>query len=166
MNSLLSLSSLTDPLSSSQSNTLLSASEVPQFLLDIAQRFEPEGSLPEILGDVIKRLCFNANLARPEGLGGADASWRGILGGLEALISVKPIAIAFTKLPEWNPPTAAAPNFELTSLMGPLLRLGVFGKEWGYIATTYFSDPEKRTQADVDSSNASLRGTLRSLQVS
>ena len=80
VNSLLSLSSLTDPLSSSQSNTLLSASEVPQFLLDIAQRFEPEGSLPEILGDVIKRLCFNANLARPAALGAADARWRGVLG--------------------------------------------------------------------------------------
>ena len=34
------------------------------------------------------------------------------------------------------------------------------------IAQTYFSNPEKRTRADIDSSNASLRGTLKSLQVS
>jgi ubiquitin conjugation factor E4 B len=29
----------------------------------------------------------------------------------------------------------------------------------------YFSDPEKRSRDDIDSSNASLRGTLKSLQV-
>lgn len=34
------------------------------------------------------------------------------------------------------------------------------------IAQIYFSDPTKRSRADVDSSNASLRGTLKSLQVS
>lgn len=33
-----------------------------------------------------------------------------------------------------------------------------------YIAQTYFSDVEKRTQADVDASFASLRGTLKALQ--
>lgn len=39
---------------------------------------------------------------------------------------------------------------------------------WGglqpQVAATYFSDPLKRTRRDVDTSNASLRGTLQSLQ--
>lgn len=34
------------------------------------------------------------------------------------------------------------------------------------IAQTYFSDPTKRSRADIESSNASLRGTLKSLQAS
>ena len=34
------------------------------------------------------------------------------------------------------------------------------------VASTYFSDPLKRTRRDVDTSNASLRGTLQSLQPS
>ena len=34
------------------------------------------------------------------------------------------------------------------------------------IAQAYFSDPEKRSRTDIESSNASLRGTLKSLQVS
>lgn len=127
---LLSMSSLTDPLSSRSSGAILSANDVPLFLQDLVQRFEPEDELESVLGSTVKLLLFHESLARPEGLGGADAGWRGVVSGLEALVAIKAIAIMITKLPEWSPPTATAPNFELTSLMGPLLRLSVFGREW------------------------------------
>ena len=83
-----------------------------------------------MLGDVIKFTLWDPCLARPEGLGGADAGWRRVMSGLEALVSVKPIAVAITKMPEWIPMDAKPQTLELTSLLGPLLRLGVFGKEW------------------------------------
>lgn len=72
-------------------------------------------------------------------MGGADQSWRHVMGGLEALVSIKPIAIMLTQLEEWNPSTATAPNFETLSLLGPLLRLSTFGFEWvGF--SHFFSD--------------------------
>ncbi|EJC98051.1 uncharacterized protein FOMMEDRAFT_171416 [Fomitiporia mediterranea MF3/22] len=164
VSNLLSLSSLTDPLSSSFSGTVLTADEVPLFLQDLVARFEPDGELDSVLGTTIRQLLFHVSLARPEGIGGADAGWRGVLSGLEALVAIKPIAVMMTRLPEWNPSSATASNIELTSLMGPLLRLSVFGREWPTIANSYFSDPEKRSHNDIESSNASFRGTLKSLQ--
>lgn len=126
---LLSMSSLTGPLSSS-SGSLLTSDEVPQFLSDLVTRFNPDGDLPAILGPVVNQLLFHESLARPDGISGADAGWRGVLGGMEALVAVKPIAAMIPLLPEWNPQEASAPTFETTSLMGPLLRLSVFGREW------------------------------------
>lgn len=67
---------------------------------------------------------------RPEGIGGGDSSWRAVLSGVEALISIKSIAMMFTRLPEWNPSDATAATFEVVTLMGPLCRLGVFSREW------------------------------------
>ena len=70
-----------------------------------------------------------------------------------------------TRLDEWNPETATAANIERLSLMGPLCRLNVFGHEWPAISESYFSDLDRKSRADVESSTASLRGTLKSLQV-
>lgn len=67
---------------------------------------------------------------RHEGIGGGDSSWRSVVHGVEALVSIKSIAVMFTRLPEWNPGDATAAMFERVSLMGPLCRLGVFSKEW------------------------------------
>jgi len=89
-----------------------------------------------------------------------------VIAGLEALVSIKPIAIMITRLDEWNPKSATAANIERVSLMGPLCRLNVFGHEWPTIPETYFGDLDKRSRADVESSTASLRGTLKSLQAS
>ncbi|TDL23245.1 hypothetical protein BD410DRAFT_747294 [Rickenella mellea] len=165
--SLLSLSTLSGPLvSSAPSDSALSDSEVPQFLADLAQRFEPDDELIDVLGPVVRQLCFHESLQRPGSVGGADSGWRGVVAGLEVLVSVKAIAVMIPKLPEWNPAHASAPTFERVSLMGPLMRLSVFDREWPAITQTYFSNPEKRSRADVDSSNASLRGTLKSLQSS
>lgn len=127
---------------------------------------------------------FHESLFRPEGLGGGDAGWRGVISGLEVLVSTKSIATMITRMEEWNPPDATAFNFERRSLLGPLCRLGIFSPEWVSlhvrndklialkfqllqpgIAEVYFSEPEKRQRNDIDSSFASLRGTLKSLQV-
>ena len=127
---LLSLSSLTNPLSNATSLHALAPTDVPQFLQDLAQRFANDDEFANILGPVIVNLLRHESLFRPEGLGSADTEWRGVVGGMEALVSIKPIATLITKLPEWNPPQATASDFEKISLMGPLLRLGVFYREW------------------------------------
>lgn len=128
---LLSLSSLSAPLISSTTNpNTLGPSEIEPFLQDLTRRFEPENELDGILGPVVRLLLFHISLFRPEGLGGGDSIWRGVIGGLEALVSVKSIAVMITRLPEWLPANVTASNFERVTLMGPLCRLGVFGREW------------------------------------
>ncbi|KAF8964409.1 ubiquitin elongating factor core-domain-containing protein [Flammula alnicola] len=165
---LLSLSALSAPLLSNSSNgqNTLSPSDIEQFLQDFARRFEPDNELDDVLGPVVRGLLFHESLFRPEGLGGSDASWRGVISGLEVLVSIKSIASMITRMEEWNPKEATAANFETVSLFGPLLRLGVFFPEWPKIALTYFSEPERRSRDDIESTYASLRGTLKSLQTS
>jgi hypothetical protein len=96
----------------------------------LACRFEPDNEIDDVLGPIVLQLLHHPSLFRPEGLGGGDASWRGVVSGLEALVSIKSIAVMITRMKEWNPPEATAPTFERLSLMGPLCRLGVFGREW------------------------------------
>ncbi|CAL1712793.1 unnamed protein product [Somion occarium] len=163
---LLSLSSLSTPLLSGPTDSLLSPTEVEPFLQDLARRFEPDNEIDDVLGPVVHDLCFHPSLFRPEGLAGGDSSWRGVISGLEVLVGVKPIACMITRLPQWNPPLAKAHSFEFTSLFGPLLRLGVFSREWPSITHTYFSNPTDRRPGELESAIASLRGTLKSLQSS
>ncbi|KIL63235.1 hypothetical protein M378DRAFT_79950 [Amanita muscaria Koide BX008] len=165
---LLSLSALSAPLLSapSASPNTLTPSDIEQFLQDLTRRFEPDNELDSVLGPVVRGLLFHESLFRPEGLGGGDAGWRGVISGLEVLVSIKSIATMITRMEEWNPPNVTAFNFEAKSLLGPLVRLGVFPREWPGIAQMYFSEPEKRTRNDIESSFASLRGTLKSLQAS
>jgi ubiquitin conjugation factor E4 B len=153
---LLALSALSGPLSSFSSNLLLSPQEVVPFLNDLSARFYPSGELPDVMGPVFRRLLLDPSLIDPAGLLAPDAAWRRILAGLEALVSIKGGPEALTSLPEWIP--------EFTALLGPLMRLGVIQRDWPHVAKSYFSDIEKRSQADVDSSFASLRGTTKSLQ--
>ena len=129
---LLSLSSLSAPLLSNTSTNpnTLSASDIDLFLQDLARRFEPDNEMDEILGPVVRQLLFHESLFRPEGLSGGDASWRGVISGLEVLVSVKSIATMITRMKEWNPQDATAATFERVSLLGPLCRLGVFSLEW------------------------------------
>ncbi|TFK61391.1 hypothetical protein BDN72DRAFT_828292 [Pluteus cervinus] len=165
---LLSLSALSAPLLSTSTTSphALGPSDIDQFLQDLARKFEPDNEIDSVLGPVVQGLLFHESLFRPEGLGGGDASWRGVISGLEALVSVKSIATMITRMPQWNPEEASAPTFERLALLGPLCRLGVFSKEWPGIAQSYFNDPEKRSRDDIESSFASLRGTLKSLQSS
>ncbi|KAL1722762.1 ubiquitin elongating factor core-domain-containing protein [Schizophyllum commune] len=166
VNPLLSLSAFTTPLGSSPQSGSLSASDVEPFLHDLARRFEPDNEIDGVLGPVVKLLAYHPSLAQPEGIAGADATWRGVIGGLEALVSVKPIAVMITRLDEFIPDNATAPTFERLALLGPVSRLNVFGTDWPSVARTYFSDPDKRSRADLDSSFASLRGTLNGYQTS
>ncbi|KAG6816241.1 hypothetical protein H0H87_007478 [Tephrocybe sp. NHM501043] len=160
--------SASDPLSSTRNGSpnALTPSDIDQFLQDLARRFEPDNELDGVLGPVVKALLFHESLFRPEGLGGGDTSWRGVVGGLEALVSIKAIAAMITRMEEWNPSNVTAPNFERVAILGPLLRLGVFSREWPALGQSYFSDPDKRSREDVESSFASLRATLKSLQSS
>ncbi|KAF8558253.1 hypothetical protein OG21DRAFT_1455716 [Imleria badia] len=167
VSSLLSLSALSTPLSTvSSPSHVLSPTEVEPFLQDLARRFEPDDEIDGVLGPVVRQLLFHPSLFRPEGLAGGDSSWRGVVGGVEALVSIKSIAVMFTRLDEWNPPHATASTFETVTLLGPLCRLGVFSREWPTIAESYFSEPTKRSRNDVESSTTSLRGTVKSLQSS
>lgn len=180
---LLSLSALTSPLFSSPADdpNKLTSSDIEQFLQELTRRFDGD-ELEGVLGPVIKGLLFHESLFRPEGLTNRDAGWRGVVGAMELLVSIRSIAVMITQMPEFNPPEATAPTFETVSLMGPLCRLGIFGREWVSkiphvplrsfhdrsqpdIAKTYFSNVEKRSRADIESSFASLRSTLKSLQV-
>jgi ubiquitin conjugation factor E4 B len=103
--------------------------EIPQLLQDIVHRFDSDG-LAEVLGPVVIKLLAHPSLFREEGLAASDPQWRGVLTGLEALVAHKQIANMITKMDEWNPADATAVTFETRSLMGPLLRLNVFSREW------------------------------------
>lgn len=118
---------------------MLSPSDIDLFLQDLARRFEPDNEMDDILGPVVRLLLFHESLFRPEGLGGGDASWRGVISGLEVLVSVKSIATMITRMEEWNPQNATAASFERVSLLGPLCRLGVFSQEWVcYLSYSFF----------------------------
>jgi ubiquitin conjugation factor E4 B len=128
---LLSLSALSAPLlSTATSAGVLGPSDIELFLQDLARRFEPDNEIDDILGPVVRQLLFHESLWRSEGLGGGDASWRGVVTGLEVLVSVKSIAIMLTRMPEWIPANVTAASFERVTLLGPLCRLGVFAREW------------------------------------
>jgi ubiquitin conjugation factor E4 B len=128
---LLSLSAFSTPLSASSfPDHVLTPMEVEPFLQDLARRFEPDGEIDGVLGPVVRQLLFHESLLRPDGLGGGDSSWRSVVAGVEALVSIKSIAGMFTRLDDWNPLGATAPTFEKVALMGPLCRLGVFSREW------------------------------------
>jgi ubiquitin conjugation factor E4 B len=114
----------------STSTNILGPSDIEAFLQDLARRFEPDNEIDDILGPVVRQLMFHESLWRPEGLGGGDASWRGVVSGLEALVAVKSIAVMITRMPEWMPANATAASFEKVTLLGPICRLGVFGREW------------------------------------
>ncbi|THH28275.1 hypothetical protein EUX98_g5915 [Antrodiella citrinella] len=166
---LVHLSSLSTPLlSTSSPTTILGPNDVEPFLQDLVRRFEPDNEIDGILGPVVQGLCHHESLIKPEGLSGGDAGWRGIIGGLEALVSIKGVANMIPRLPAWNPEgeSVKANNFEFVSLLGPLLRLGVFQREWPSIAKAYFTKTEGRPSSDEESATASLRGTLKSLQSS
>jgi ubiquitin conjugation factor E4 B len=83
-----------------------------------------------VLAEVVRLLLFHPSLSKPEGLAASDSLWRGIIGALEALATHKEIARMIVNMDEWNPVEATAPTLESVSLLGPLMRLNVFGREW------------------------------------
>lgn len=137
-------------MSTSTSLNVLNASDVENFLQDLARRFEPDNEIDDVLGPVVRHLLFHMSLWRPEGLGGGDASWRGVISGLEALVSVKSIAVMITRMPEWIPANATAASFEKITLMGPLCRLGVFAREWVRLISQHSTVLPLTSSAAVD----------------
>ncbi|KAG9122026.1 hypothetical protein FRC07_001760, partial [Ceratobasidium sp. 392] len=152
--SLLSLSSA--PLNASSTALGLGAGDVEAFVGDLAKRFVEDG-LEDIFGGIIDMVI---KALPAEGLGGGGSDWRGVVGALEALVSDKNVAMAFPRLPNWLPEDAAPHTIESVSLLGPLARLSPS------IAQSYFSEPEKRTHSDLESTNTNLRATLVNLQQS
>ncbi|KAJ7789330.1 hypothetical protein B0H14DRAFT_2944953 [Mycena olivaceomarginata] len=113
-------------------------SDIDVFLQDLTRRFEPDNEIDDVLGPVVRQLLFQRNLCSDQRASeGGDA---GLARG------------------DFNPANATAATFEQVSLLGPLCRLGIFAREWPGIAMG--------SRDDIDSSNASLRGTLKSLQSS
>lgn len=128
---LLAIVNLGGPLiSGGSSGVPLAPHEVEPFLIDLARRWENDG-LEDVIGPSANALVFEKDLLRQqEGIGGGDGGWRRVIAAFEALVSVKPIAAVLPRLPTWSPEEATAPTLEVVSLMGPLLRLSAFGREW------------------------------------
>jgi ubiquitin conjugation factor E4 B len=160
----------------------LNGPEIDRLISDLQTRFPGEDDgLDDILGPLIRLLLLHPSLALPEGLSAGDAGWRAILTGLELMVKHRSICNMITRQNEWCPEGEDAANIEKTSFLGPLLRLGVFAREWvrviscptwldrivpqPSIAKSYFSNPQARSRNDVESSNSSLRSTLNTLQV-
>lgn len=134
----LSLSSLTSPpFAPSSSVEVFAPADLVDLFTDLSARFLGDG-LEDIVAPLLRLLCFHESLQRPEGLGGGDAAWRAVVAGLECLVGVKGVATVITRVEEWCPEDADAADLERRSLMGPLLRLGVFNREW---VCAYSSDP-------------------------
>lgn len=126
----MSLSTLSAPLHSSAPTSALDAASVQPFLHDLSRRFLPDGELADVLAPVIAGLLHHAALARHAGLADADAGWRRVLAGLEALVGVRGVPEVITGMEAWCPREATPADFEYVSLMGPLCRLGVFTRDW------------------------------------
>ncbi|CAE6469063.1 ubiquitin conjugation factor E4 B [Rhizoctonia solani] len=155
--SLLSLSSA--PLNAGQTALGLGAGDVEAFIGDLAKRFVDDG-LDDIFGPIINMVVA----ALPaEGLGSGGSEWRAVVGALEALVSDKNVATTFARLPNWLPEGVAPQSVEFNSLLGPLARMGIFGREWPALAQSYYPDPDKGQSEAVETT---LRATLVNLQQS
>jgi ubiquitin conjugation factor E4 B len=104
---------------------------------------------------VVRQLLFHESLGTRNGLADPDASWRGVLGGLEALVSVKSIAVMITRMPEWLPSNVTAASFEKVTLLGPLSRLGVFSREWVRVLFAAFTGNASLTLNTQSAANVS-----------
>jgi ubiquitin conjugation factor E4 B len=114
-----------------QRSNPLDGPEIDRLISDLQARFPDErDGLVDIFGPLIRRLLLHSSLVRPEGLLAADASWRAVLDGLKFMTKHRSICNMITRQREWCPKGEDAVDFEKTSLLGPLLRLGVFGREW------------------------------------
>jgi ubiquitin conjugation factor E4 B len=125
------MSSLAGPYGGGEQSTVLSGAEVDRLITDIQARFpNADDGIDDILGPLIHSLLFHPSLSRPEGLSAGDAGWRAILVGLEVMLKHRTICKMVTRMPEWCPVDADAAHIETSSLLGPLVRIGVFTREW------------------------------------
>ncbi|KAF8713267.1 peptidyl-tyrosine sulfation, partial [Rhizoctonia solani] len=158
--SLLSLSSA--PLNAGSTELGLGAGDVEAFIGDLAKRFADDG-MDEIFGPIITMVI---GALPAEGLGSGGSEWRAVVGALEALVSDKNVAMAFPRLPNWLPEHVTPHEVEFASLLGPLARMGIFGREWPALAQSYYPEPDKRTSQNAEAVDTTLRATLVNLQQS
>ncbi|CAG8633819.1 500_t:CDS:10 [Dentiscutata erythropus] len=85
---------------------------------------------------------------------------------LVTLSEMKPLADKITKLRNWNSPNTNARIFEGGSFLGPFCKFSAFPTDEPKIAESYFTNPNTRRQADIDSAMMSLRGAIRGVQQS
>jgi ubiquitin conjugation factor E4 B len=145
-------------------------SEVHLFLTDLGKRFpSKDDGLDLILVPLYRLLLFHPSLFRPEGFAGGDSDWRSVVGGVAVIAEHSKVFASVLGAAEdflgGADGEISARELEMSTLLGPLARLGVFEREWPVIAKTYFENAQGKTRADVESSNAGLRATLNSLQV-
>ncbi|GAB1520772.1 Ubiquitin conjugation factor E4 [Rhizoctonia solani] len=158
--SLLSLSSA--PLNAGSTELGLGAGDVEAFIGDLAKRFADDG-IDEIFGPIITMVI---GALPAEGLGSGGSEWRAVVGALEALVSDKNVAMTFPRLPNWLPEHVTPHEVEFASLLGPLARMGIFGREWPALAQSYYPEPDKRTSQNAEAVDTTLRATLVNLQQS
>ncbi|BGP43552.1 Ubiquitin conjugation factor E4 [Rhodotorula kratochvilovae] len=157
--------------------TQLSIGDGPSLLTDLAARFTPsaandyESGLEDILAPLFTK--WNAHLLGHKidigGGGGAPGSlgYREILGAVQSLTEIKPVAACIPTIKSWDPasePGAAAHTLEYRSLLGPILRLSTFPDVAPDLPLAYFPEPSTMGRGNIDSASASLRGTLRGVQ--
>ncbi|ORX94013.1 hypothetical protein K493DRAFT_315713 [Basidiobolus meristosporus CBS 931.73] len=128
-----------------------------EFLEELCVRFQEDG-IEEVLGPAFTGISA---VMRSQTL---LTEFRTPLRTLSILTSIKPLAVALPKMPNWNPENLPPRTLELATLLGPFFKLSVFPEDDPSIADLYFSNPSTKTHADVQSSMMSLRGTLQNLQ--
>lgn len=168
--------------SSGDAGTLLDpGSEVEPFLIDIAKRFDKDG-LEDVLGGVVRLVVFSPSLAGgmvhttatlPMSI--SPTSWRSSVSALQCLFSIKQIAAMITGLPEWNPPvrdkdtTTGVKNgkeHEVGSILGMVMRLGIFARDWPAVLVGYYKDFDTMTASNREASDATLKSSLSFLRSS
>ncbi|CCA73755.1 related to UFD2-ubiquitin fusion degradation protein [Serendipita indica DSM 11827] len=158
------------------------SSELQPFLSDLAKRFHQDG-LEEVLGGVVRSVAFSPHLA--VGMVHTTAtlsstavnptSWRSAVAALECLFSIKPIAAMITTLPQWNPDiwnqetrtgVKNGSDHEKSSILGMVMRLGIFARDWPAVLVSYYKDFDQMPPRDKQASDISLKASLTSLRTS
>lgn len=94
---------------------------------------------------------------------------------LACLFGIKPIAAMITRLPEWNPEIWSeetgkgvknGKEHEKESILGMILRIGIFARDWPAVLSSYYKDFDSMNRKDRDASDTTLRSSLSNLTVS
>ncbi|KAK4046180.1 Ubiquitin conjugation factor E4 [Microbotryomycetes sp. JL201] len=170
------LEPLLNPAAKRPKTLLLQPSDATALLTDLASRYAPsesngfEGGLENILEPLVTGLAMRL-LTQRIGLDavaqGDGASWRDIIGAVQQLTELKPLASALTQMSRWDmteDERITAPAIEMACALGPFLRVSMFPETFPSIAQNYFPEPTKMGRGNVESATASLQNTLSSLQ--
>ncbi|MCO5585316.1 hypothetical protein L7F22_039249 [Adiantum nelumboides] len=96
-----------------------------------------------------------------EGIHLGSMEWTTYVNAFLDCSNIKPIAVALTKLENFNPGNLNGPSFERSSLLGPILRLSSFADSSPAICRDFFGDPSAK--ATMYGSQTTLRSTLTTI---